>query len=96
MALRAVKPGEKPAKAEKAKSLVEAAEAGDERAMLVALRSNLAKTISAAETPPRDKASLSIRLMQINESIAAIDARAAEEERGDDEAVDETFDAEAL
>lgn len=95
--LRAVKPGEKPVAAKQLKSLIEAAKEGDERAMLVALRTDLAETISASTTPARDKASLSIRIMQINRDIQAIDLRAAEEAaRGDEVEVDETFSPEAL
>ena len=96
MALRAVKPGEK-RPAAKLKSLIEAAKDGDERAMLVALRTQLAETIAASTTPARDQASLSIRLMQINRDIQAIDAREKQDgESVGDTAADEEFDPEAL
>ena len=91
--LRAVAPDEKAPP----KTITEAAEANDERALLVALRTKLAMTIQDSATPPRDQASLSIRLMQINRDIQAIDSR----DEGDDigkaaGTPDEEFDADAI
>jgi len=98
--LRVVKPGEAPPPAaDKPKlppTITEAAEAGDERALLVALRKKLAQTIQDSSTPARDQASLSIRLLQINRDIQAIDARAKEESQDAAEVEDEAFDPEAL
>ena len=98
--LRVVKPGEAPPPAADTPKLpptiTEAAEAGDERALLVALRKKLAQTIQDSSTPARDQASLSIRLLQINRDIQAIDARAKEEGQDAAEVEDEAFDPEAL
>lgn len=99
--LRVVKPGEAapPPAVDKPKlppTITEAAEAGDERALLVALRKKLAQTIQDSSTPARDQASLSIRLLQINRDIQAIDARAKEEGQDAAEVEDEAFDPEAL
>ena len=98
--LRVVKPGEAaPPAADKPKlppTITEAAEAGDERALLVALRKKLAQTIQDSSTPARDQASLSIRLLQINRDIQAIDARAKEEGQDAAEVEDEAFDPGAL
>lgn len=98
-ALRVVKPGEKPPATEPEKvvqlTIVEAAEANDERALLVALRTKIARTLQDSSTPARDQASLSIRLMQINRDIQAIDARGKDEDDAG-EVEDETFDPEAL
>lgn len=99
--LRVVRPGEKPPPDTTPTSptmltIVEAAEANDERALLVALRKKIAQTIQDSSTPARDQASLSIRLMQINRDIQAIDARAKEEGEDAGEAEDEAFDPEAL
>ena len=77
-------------------TITEAAEAGDERVLLVALRKKLAQTIQDSSTPARDQASLSIRLLQINRDIQAIDARAKEEGQDAAEVEDEAFDPEAL
>lgn len=95
--LRVVQPGEKqpPAKVLQL-TITEAAEANDERALLVALRKKLAQTVQDSSTPARDQASLSIRLLQINKDIQALDARAKEEGSDAESVEDETFDPEAL
>jgi len=99
-ALRVVKAGEKPPVVEPGKvaqlSIVEAAEANDERALLVALRLKIARTLQDSSTPAKDQASLSIRLMQINRDIQAHDARAKEDAADAGEVEDEAFDPEAL
>jgi|JI10StandDraft_1071094.scaffolds.fasta_scaffold05700_24 hypothetical protein len=95
--LRVVKPDEKPpATPEPPRSLVDAADAGDERAMLVLLRRNIAGELEKSTTPARDKASLSIRLMQLTKDIQAYDARAKEDAADAGEVEDEAFDPEAL
>ena len=95
--LRVVRPGEKPpVQPERQLTITEAAEANDERALLVGLRKKLAQTIQDSSTPARDQASLSIRLLQINKDIQALDARSKEEDSDAESVEDETFDPEAL
>lgn len=53
--------------------LLDAANAGDKRRMLVELRDEIARTIEACESG-RDMAALSKRLMEIQDEVEAIDA----------------------
>jgi len=64
--LRSVAPGEP---APKRKSVAEAAQSGDRLELLVAMRDRIAKTISDADCPPRDLASLTRRLQDIAKEI---------------------------
>lgn len=94
--LRAVKPDEKPARLRK-QSVAEAAATGDHRALLVAMRERIAKTVSDPECPPRDLAALTRRLQDIAKEIEAIDLRAKEEGAdASDIAEDEELDAAAF
>lgn len=78
-------------------SLIEAAEAGDGHAILVALKMRLARTIQDPQTPPRDLASLTRRLIEINRDLEALDAADAEDEIARAlEAEDEEFDPETV
>jgi hypothetical protein len=72
--LRAVPEGEKPEKPERAQSVTQAADGGNRRALLVALRSRIAKTVENADTPARDLASLARKLLEIAKEIEAIDS----------------------
>lgn len=92
--LRAVEPGENPA--EKL-SVQQAAASGDHRALLVAMRERIARTVSDPDCPPRDLASLTRRLQDISKEIEALDLRAKEEGAdAADVAADEEWSAEAL
>lgn len=51
-----------------------AADAGDRRGLLVALRARIASDIDNVNTPARDLAALSRRLLEIAKEIEAIDA----------------------
>ncbi len=94
--LRAVKPGET-AEPEKPKSIVEAAEKGTHRELLVAMRARIARTVQDPKCPPRDLAALSRRLQEIAREIDAIDARAGRDGMGEAALLpDDEFDAEAL
>jgi hypothetical protein len=53
---------------------MDAASHGSHRELLIALRSRLAKTIQDENTPPRDLASLSLRLLAIAKEIEALNA----------------------
>ena len=73
-----------------------AAATGDRYTLLVALRDRLARTIADEDTPPRDLAALSRRLMELVKDIdAAKPERGEPEDHGGD--VDEdAFDAAAI
>ena len=96
-ALRAVKPDEKPAK-RAPRTVAEAAQTGDHRALLVAMRERIAKTVSDPDCPPRDLAALTRRLQDIAKEIESIDLRAEQEadSSGEGTAADEPFDASAI
>lgn len=79
-------------------SVAQAAAANDARAMLVAMRARIARDIDNPDTPARDIASLSRRLLEIANEIAAIDAAAAKDTDGVAAAAavpDEPFDGTA-
>lgn len=65
-ALRSVAPGEP---APRRKSVADAAQSGDRRELLIAMRDRIAKTISDPDCPPRDLASLTRRLQDIAKEI---------------------------
>ena len=90
--LRAVGEGERsPVK----KSITEAAEFGTRRELLVATRARVASAVEDPNTPARDLAALTIRLMAISNEIEAIDAK--EEGRASSaEVTDQPFNAEAI
>lgn len=94
--LRVVTPGEAPPPPPRKQSVTEAAELGDHKGLLVAMRERIATAVSASDCPPRDLASLTRRLQDISKEITAIDhAEKVEAERGGP-AEDEAFDASAL
>lgn len=93
-ALRAVDPDERPTKKQ---TVAEAAETGDHRALLVAMRERIAKTVSNPDCPPRDLAALTRRLQDIAKEIESIDLRDKQEATEHGGGVsDETWDEEAL
>lgn len=91
--LRAVAPGEKAAKAAP-KSITQAADNGTTRELLVAMRTRIAKAVEDPNTPARDLAALTKRLVEVVRDIEAIDARDAEEP--DDADVGDAYDASAI
>ena len=92
--LRAVGVDEKPVVKQ---SVAQAAASGDHRALLVAMRERIAKTVSDPDCPPRDLAALTRRLQDISKEIEALDLRAREEGAdANDVAEDESWDAAAL
>lgn len=93
--LRAVKADE--AVEPKKLTVSQAAASGDHRALLVAMRERIARTVSDPDCPPRDLASLTRRLQDIAKEIEAIDLRAKEEGAdAADVAEDEECSAEAF
>ena len=61
-------------------TVVEAAEDGSTRDLLVAMRTRIAKAVGDPETPARDLAALTKRLVEVVRDIEAIDAREEEAE----------------
>ena len=93
--LRAVAPGETAARPPR--TVTEAASGGSTRELLVSMRDRVAKDVENANTPSRDLAALTKRLMEIVRDIEAIDARAEQEARdGAAEVEDGEFDASAI
>lgn len=91
--LRAVKPGEAPVST-KAKTVTQAAAAGDTRELLVAMRARIAVAVEDPNTPARDLAALTKRLTEVVRDIAAIDAADEQEATGHAaEVEDGEFDA---
>jgi len=82
----------------KPKTITEAAEAGDQRELLVAMRRRVAATVQDPACPPRDLAALTRRLQEIGREIEALDAKAKQEaaEDGDTGTPDEDWDSEAI
>ena len=91
--LRAVSEDEKPARK---LDVAQAAESGDHRSLLVAMRDRIAQTVRNPDCPPRDLAALTRRLQDIAKEIEAIDLRAKQEAEEDAIAADEEWDEEAL
>lgn len=67
---------------------------GDNRALLAAMGVTLAKAIDDPNTPPRDLAALTRRLIDVNKAIQEIDARRADREQ--QEAAEATEDEDGL
>lgn len=93
--LRAVAADEKPA-AKAPRSIVEAADRGSARDLLVAMRNRIAKTLDEPNCPARDQASLSRRLLEIRKEIEALDAAVEQEAAESVSHEDEGFDASAV
>jgi hypothetical protein len=92
--LRAVSPDEKPP-VSKPKSVTEAAKGGTTRELLAATRDRIAVAVEDPNTPARDLAALSKRLMETVREIEAIDAR-TEEAESHAEVEDGKFDSAAV
>jgi hypothetical protein len=90
--LRAVNEGER---APQRLTLTEAAAVGDTRQMLVATRDRIALAVENKETPARDLAALTKRLMETQREIEAFDARNKEAD-AHAEVFDGEFDAAAI
>lgn len=92
--LRAVKPGETAKK--RPMTVTKAASEGSQRDLLVAVRDRVAKDVESPNTPARDLAALTRRLMEITKEIEAIDARELEEASDAGATPDEDWDASAI
>jgi hypothetical protein len=76
-------------------SVVAAAEEGSTRDLLVAMRTRIAQAVGDADTPARDLAALTKRLVEVVRDIEAIDAR-TEEAESHAEVSDGKFEASAV
>lgn len=94
-ALRSVARDESPPLV-KVKTISQAAEAGSTRELLVAMRTRIAKAVENENTPARDLAALTKRLVEVVRDIEAIDARAEQEATKRGDAQDAPFDASAV
>ena len=94
--LRAVRPDEPSPACVKPKSVTEAADSGTTRELLVAMRARIAKAVEDPNTPARDLAALTKRLVEVVRDIEAIDARTDEDGDAGDSVEDGTFDASAV
>lgn len=94
--LRAVAEDEQPQK-RKPVTVSAAAAGGDRRELLVALRARIAKTVEDPNTPARDLAALSRRLLEIAKDIEALDLAAGDDDVGQAAATpDEAWDESAI
>ena len=93
--LRTVAPDET-APPSKPKTITEAADGGTTRELLVAMRARIAKAVEDANTPARDLAALTKRLVEVVRDIEAIDAREQQEATKRADATDQAFDASAI
>ena len=95
--LRAVRPDEPAPVCAKPKSVTEAADSGTTRELLVAMRARIAKAVEDTNTPARDLAALTKRLVEVVRDIEAIDARAEDDRREESaDVADGAFDASAV
>lgn len=78
------------------KSVTKAAADGNRRELLVSMRGRIATAVEDPNTPARDLAALSRRLMEIAKDIEAIDAAEKQESRGDQATPDEQWDSSAI
>jgi hypothetical protein len=78
-------------------TVTSAADGGNQRELLVALRSRIAKSVEDPNTPARDLAALSRRLLEIAREIEAIDSADREDEIGKAaDTADESWDSSAI
>lgn len=92
--LRAVKPGEKAPK--KPLTIVEAVEAGDRLAEMVATHKRIARAVQDEDTPARDLASLTRRQLEISKEIESLRRQLEEEAVQDADTSDEEWSEEAI
>jgi hypothetical protein len=78
------------------KSVTKAASDGNRRELLVAMRARVATAVEDPNTPARDLAALTRRLLEIAKEIEAIDVAAQQEGRDADASPDEEFDSSAI
>lgn len=84
------------AKKKAPKTVSQAAEGGDRRELLVAMRTRIAKAVEDPNTPARDLAALTRRLLETAKEIEAIDAAAAGDKSVVVNTSDEAWDSSAV
>ena len=94
--LRPVAPGETAPAPAKPKSVSEAADHGTTRELMVAMRTRIAKAVEDPNTPARELAALTKRLVEVVRDIEAIDAREQQETDDATTVEDGDFDASAV
>lgn len=87
---------ELPKKQRKIMSVTKAAAEGSHLELLESMRDRVAKTVEDVNTPARDLAALTRRLMEITKEIESIIAAAEQEANENADVADEELDAEAL
>lgn len=100
-ALRAVTADEgapQPARAQRAKSVAEAARGGTRLELLEAMRDRIARALSAQDCPTKDLSPLTRRLQELERDIAGLkgDGESPASTGSDDDEVDDSFDASAI
>lgn len=75
------------------KTVTEAASNGSPRELLAAMRDRVARDVESPNTPARDLAALTRRLLEITREIELIDSKEADDEL---DVGDERFDASAI
>jgi ribosome-binding protein aMBF1 (putative translation factor) len=80
----------------KPKTVTEAADKGTTRELLVAMRARIATAVEDPNTPARDLAALTKRLVEVVRDIEAIDAREKQDGASGAEVEDGRFDASAV
>jgi len=78
------------------KTVTKAAANGNRRELLVAMRARVATAVEDPNTPARDLAALTRRLLEIAKEIEAIDTAAEQEDRDANPSPDEAFDSSAI
>lgn len=81
--LRAVEPDEAPSPPPRKLTVTQAAASGTRRDLLVAMRDRVAQDVEDPNTPSRDLAALTRRLIEITKEIEAIDARRDDGDEGE-------------
>ena len=94
--LRAVSADEAPPSKPKPKTVAQAAESGDRRALLVSMRDRIAKAVSDPDCPPRDLAALTRRLQDIAREIDLLEMSGAGSGSVVATTDDESFDASSV
>lgn len=96
VSLSVVGPNDKPATKRRPMTIIEAVDAGDRLAELVATHRRIAKAVQDEATPARDLASLSRRQMEISREIDVLRRQEVEEAEAGVVSEDEDWSEEAI
>lgn len=94
--LRSVKESDKAPKARETHTVTTAAKDGDRLDLLTAMRDRIATAVEDSETPARDLAALTRRLLEIAKEIDVLEAAARKALEDGRHTKDERFDASAV